>query len=192
MNGLRDRFGVISLFLLLATALLNGCEQRSEISLRGSAKDFITALDVEIVEEEHDIAGGLANDEPSSFITSEYVVSDTPEELREKLRAFHLAEDNWLAAGEDGWIGDVQLEVIEHKGRPTTPAEFEKGLGFGLLRKRDTGVDFLLICPWLKASPLTSYSSLYSDMVLLTEEGTLIILLHDRAQSRCYDVDREE
>ena len=51
-------------------------------------------------------------DEPTSFIRSDYIVSDTPEEVKEKLRALHLAEKGWLAPSEDGWIGGAGLFPI--------------------------------------------------------------------------------
>ena len=188
---MRKRLWENWIFLVLAAAMLTGCERRTESFLRGAAKEFVTELGVDIEGEEHMYSSALANSELSSVIVSEYVVSNSPEEIRGKLQALHLAEDNWIAGGPDGWIGDVQLEVIEWKGRPPTPAEHkEKAEEFGMFRDLEEKIDFFIICPWHKFPG--GYATIFSDEVILTTEGRLIITLYYRGQDRCHDTRQEE
>ena len=193
MSDSRDRSWVNLLVLLLASVLLAGCFQSTEQrenSLRGFAKDFVTELEIDIVEEQHSIQLSGQHDVPSSSITSTYVISDAPEDVREKLKALHNAQDFWLAPSQDGWIGDVRLKIIEGLGRPKSPSDNEEDFKYYFSRVRESGIDFFVICPWMLEAD-GSYTTIYSDKVILTGEGALIIDLHSRAQERCHDVNRE-
>ena len=194
MSGSIDRSWLNLLVLLLASVLLAGClltEEELESYFRDMARDFVTELEIDVVAEEHSALSAIRHDMPSSWVISRYVISDAPEEVREKLKAFHDAHDYWLAPSQDGWSRDVKLKFLEHLDGPMTPAEVEKDLeGFPGL-KDDSGIDFFIICPWYVVGAET-YSTLYSDTVILTEEGTLIIQLHRRAQERCHAEYREQ
>ena len=106
MFDIKRRGGLTFLVFLLLSVFLAGFNPGAERRLRGYAQEFVTAIDIDIAEEKHKVLiAPIHMDEPTSFIRSEYIVSDTPEEVKEKLRALHLAEKGWLAPSEDGWIG---------------------------------------------------------------------------------------
>ncbi len=194
MSGSTDRSWLNLLVLLLASVLLAGCFQTTEQrenSLRGFAKEFVTALEVDIVEERHGIRLSGQHDIASSWISSVYIISDAPEEVREKLKALHDARDFWLAPSQDGWVGDVRLNVIPGLGRPWSPAEKEEDFKYSFSMVRESGIDFFVICPWLIKAD-RSYTTIYSDTVILTGEGALLVRLHSRARERCHDVNREQ
>ena len=170
--------------------------------LRGQAEDFVSALDVDIVEEEHRFIFVPWNeDAPASYITSTYVVSETPEEVEEKLWALHRAEDGWLAPSKDGWIGEVPLTVIPVTGRVSNPEEDREDLRSLLLTERDSNIltlrtdhlpeiDFFLICPWLEGYQPDTYTTLYANVAVLTNEGKLVVRIHTRGWSLCHDQNR--
>ena len=203
MKILRNRFWRNSLFLLLLTGLLAGCIPHTRTILRSRAEDVVSVLDVDIVQEEHRFIFALWNeDAPASYITSTYVVSETPEEVKEKLWALHRAEDGWLAPSKDGWIGEVPLSVT-YTGRVRSPEEVREDLRSRLLSERVSNIltletdhlpeiDFFLICPWLKASSRQpdTYTTLYVNAVVYTNEGKLVIRIHTRGWSRCHDQNR--
>ncbi len=201
MKVLRTRFWPNSLFLLFVTGLLAGCIPQTRIILRGQAEDFVSALDVDIVEEEHELIFVPWNeDAPASYITSTYVVSETTEEVEEKLRALHRAEDGWLAPSKDGWIGEVPL-VIPVTGRVRNPEEIREYLRSLLLSENDSNIltlrtdhlpeiDFFLICPWLQAHQPDTYTTFYANVAVVTSEGKLVIRIYTQGWSRCHDENR--
>ncbi len=194
MSALTVRSWSSLLILLLASGLLAGClptDEELESYFKPLARDVVTKLEIDVVAEEHSVLSAIRHDMPSSWVISRYVISDAPEEVREKLKAFHDAHDYWLAPSQDGWSRDVKLEFLEHLDGPETPAHVEKYLERFPGLKDDSGIDFFIICPWYVVGAET-YSTLYSDSVILTEGGALIIHLHNRAQERCHDENREQ
>ena len=194
MSVLRDRSWVNLLILLLASVLLAGClqtEEEFQNYLRGMARDFVTALEVDVLEEEHSFLSAIRQDMPSSWITSKYVISDAPEDVRVKLKAFHNAQEFWLAPSKDGWSRDVKLQILNDSGGTMSPAKMEDSLETFHSLKDDSEIDFFVICPWYVVGAET-YATLYSDTVILTEKGTLVIQLHSAAQDRCHDENREQ
>ena len=179
------------LLLVLSSVLLAGCVQQKasmESQLRAIARNFVTELEIDVVEEEHFF--GIRNDNPSSSVASYYVISEAPEAVREKLKAFHDAHEFWLAPRNDGWSRDVKLQIID-RGRPLSPAEVEEDLEFAYRHterlKDDFAINFFVICPWYYVGDET-YAIVHSDTVFLTEEGTLVVRLNLRAQARCHEV----
>ncbi len=183
----KRRFGLTPLFLLLASGLLAGCPLGAETRLRGYAQEFITALGVDIVEEKHEVlVAPIHIDEPTSFMVSEYIVSDTPEEVKEKLKALHLAEKGWLAPSKNGWIGG---RVSSLSPRHATPERVKGELGY-LLLDGDPDFDFFLVCPWYRVynhyDDDGSYyiSFLYMNAVALTNSGKLVVRIRDTKNER--------
>ena len=179
MKVLRNWFWPNLLFLLFATGLLAGCYRllpgpnpKVETTLRGYAENFVSALDVDIVDEEHDVLLVSFFDDatPYSHITSTYVVSETSEEVKEKLRALLLSENGWLGPNKDGLIGGKPLPLP--------------------LRDRPE-IDVLLMCA-LKQTADGEFYHIYTfvNTVILTKEGKLVIRLHERRADnnvpRCY------
>ena len=198
MSVLRERSWLNLLILLLASGLLAGCLQQTEGAenrLKGIARDFVTKLEFDVVKEEHYVLFGIRHDMPSNWVSSDYVISDAPEDVRERLKAFHDSHDFWLAPSNDGWTKDIKMQIIDQLGRPLSPGEVKEDLEFYYRiadrLKDDSGIDFFVICPWAVVGAET-YAIVYSDVVILTEEGTLIIKLHSAAQDRCHDEYREQ
>ncbi len=192
MFDLKRRIGLTSLFLLLVAGLLVSCSAGAEKRLRGYAQDFITALDVDVVEEKHSVLIALYHiDAPNSRISSEYIVSDAPEEVKEKLMAFHLAEEGWLAPDKNGWIGTKVSSLSQ--GHPT-PEQMKEDLEECYLPERDSGVGFFLICPWYRVKDYLAddgsfYTSfLYMNYVVLTTSGKLVVRIRDTKKwySSCF------
>ena len=182
MFDMQRRIGLTLVFFLLVSGFLAGCSPGADKRLRGYAQDFVTALEIDIVEEKHKVLiAPIHMDEPTSFIASEYIVSDTPEEVMEKLRALHLAEEGWLAPNENGWIG---AQVSSLSPRHVTPEEMTEDLERFSLPEGDSEIDFFLICPWYmgpKSDEGKSYISLslYPNYVILSNSGKLKVLIRD-------------
>ena len=185
MFGMQRRIGLTSLFFLLVSGFLAGCSPGADKRLRGYAQDFVTALEIDIVEEKHKVLiAPIHMDEPTSLIHSEYIVSDTPEEVKEKLRALHLAEKGWLAPSEDGWIG---AQVSSLSPRHATPEYMKELYENYVLPEDDSEIDFFLICPWYGSeSPDDgkTYISvfLYPHYVILNKSGKLRVLIRDTTE----------
>ena len=203
MKVLKSRNWPNWIFLLLVTGLLSSC-YRTETILRDYAEDLVSALDVDIVEEKHKITIALLHaDVPASYITSTYVVSDSPEEIKEKLRALHLAEEGWLAPSKDGWIGKIPLDPDAQ-----SPVKFERDHKFLLLARFESGkltrrmedlprIEFFLICPWWGGprrpdGSVRYYKVDYANVVALTDEGKLVSRIYDgvRWPELCVSQDR--
>ena len=121
------------LSLLWVSALMAGCGTET---LRGYSEEFVTRLDLEIVEERHDVTIALIEvDAPSSYITSFYVVANSSEEVKDRLRGLQFFGSGWVAPSEDGrtWTGELPLES------GSFPWELEAELRYLLLTMRDSG-----------------------------------------------------
>ena len=194
MFDIKRRGGLTSLVFLLLSVFLAGCNPGAERRLRGYAQEFVTAIDIDIAEEKHKVLiAPIHMDEPTSFIRSEYIVSDTPEEVKEKLRALHLAEKGWLAPSEDGWIGALTgTQVSSLSPRHATPEQMKEWYESYVLPEDDSEIDFFLICPWYESkSPDDGKTyisvSLYPHYVILNKSGKLRVLIRDTTEwsSRC-------
>ena len=190
MFDIKRRGGLTFLVFLLLSVFLAGFNPGAERRLRGYAQEFVTAIDIDIAEEKHKVLiAPIHMDEPTSFIRSEYIVSDTPEEVKEKLRALHLAEKGWLAPSEDGWIG---AQVSSLSPRHATPEYMKEWYESYVLPEDDSEIDFFLICPWYESkSPDDGKTyisvSLYPHYVILNKSGKLRVLIRDTTEwsSRC-------
>ena len=47
-------------------------------------------------------------------------------------------------------------------------------------------IDYLLICPWMMTGG-DRYTILYGDVMMLAEDGTLVIVIHASDWGRCHD-----
>lgn len=179
------------LFLLfLVVSLLSGCRQRTETLLRGYAEDVVSALDLDILHEEHHVTFvPFDADEPSSRITSYYQVSQAPEEIIEKLSAIHHSDKAWSKYDRGQWIGEVPL-VTEFSTPEEQKDVFRYYLpskpgsnGIGVESRPD--MDYLLICPWFGVGENT-YSTVYAHAVMLSEDGVLVIVIYLSGWDRCH------
>ena len=193
MNDKRDRSGVKFLILMVAPVLLFGClgAEAMQIALSGFAEEFIAELELDILEEEH----SFEHQGTSNSIVSRYVTSEAPDEVRERLTAFHDGQEFWIMPIKEGWSKDGKVPMIlEGTGKDIPPARVEEELERDLdtLDIEDKSrIDFFIICPWYRLGEET-YATFNADSVVLTEDGTLIVRLHTRARRRCHDLIREE
>lgn len=191
MIVLRSRLRTILLFLLLATVAFTGCRQQTESILASHAESVVAMLDIDIVEQHHYFTvAGIDGDVPSSEIASTYRLSNASEEVKGRLRAVYPAGETWLEYSEGELIGEVPI------GGESAHAEYVKErIGRKLLSRSRPGltvdeehppeIDLLLICPWFWTVD-EAYTTQYSDVIILTREGILVIEIHASAWSRCH------
>ncbi len=195
MSTLRAWFRQRFLPFLLAAGLLAACGVHpihSEAEMRRHAEEFVSGLDLEILEEDHQalIIGWFDPGSPTSSMSSLYEFSNNPEEVKEKLRALYPAGDIWLEFRGSEWLGEAPLniglltpeEAKDHKLDMLAQPKFIPKLRQG--SERLQGTSLLLICPWLETKD--GFSLSYADAVALTEEGHLLVQLHASGIDRCH------
>lgn len=177
--------------LFLTAVLLTGCRQRTETILRGYAEEVVLALEFDILHEEHRFMfAPFDADAPTSKITSRYQVFDSPEEIIEKLRGLHQIDEAWLKYDGGQWIGTVPLapmlvtpeEEVRWVIRPMLSSE--RGPNSISDSENLPDIDYLLICPWIWEEG--GYTIVYADVIVLSEEGTLLIQIHASGWGRCH------
>ena len=179
MQLVKGRFYLISICLILMACVCGGCHQlTAEPRLRGYAEDFIALLDVDIVEEEHSVViAQVHQDVPASFILSEYDVSESSEQVREKLKALRLAKNGWVAPSEEGWIGEIRLDTVR------TPVDAYRRFEEQLFRGEDREIGFFVACPWWRSrldDGSGTYMTLsYTNLVFLTNDGNLFVWIYN-------------
>ena len=174
MIVLRSRFRINLLFFLLATVSLTACRQQAESTLTSFAERVVSALEIDIVEQHHYFTvAGLDADVPTSEIASTYLVSNVPEEVKDRLRALYPAGETWLEYSEGELIGEVPI------GREAAHADYVKETirrkllsksrpGLAVDEEHPPEIDLLLICPWFLESD-EDYTTQYSDVIILTK-----------------------
>ena len=195
MGALRTRFRKGFLISFLVAGLLAGCgihPKHSEAEMRRHAEKFVSGLEIEVLEEDHQtlIIGWFDPGSPTSIIHSMYELSNSPEEVREKLRALYPAGDVWLEYGDGEWMGEAPLDaglLTPEKARdsvmylllqPRFSAKLKQG------RDRLPGIVLLLICPWFESEG--GFAISYTDAVAVTEDGHLLTNLHASGIDRCH------
>ena len=183
------------LLLLMAAGLPTGCGVHpihSEAEMMRHAEEFVSGLDLEVLEEDHQalIIGRFDPGSPTSSMSSLYEFSNSTEEVRDKLRALYPAGDIWLEFRGGEWLGEAPLDI----GLLTPEEAKDYTLNMLLQPKfipklkqgseRLQGTSLLLICPWLETKD--GFSLIYADAVALTEEGQLWVQLHASGIDRCH------
>ena len=158
MGALRTQFRKGFLISFLVTGLLAGCGTHpihSEAEMRRHAEEFVSGLEVEILEEDHQtlIIGWFDPGSPTSYINSMYELSNSPEEVKEKLRALYPAGDVWMEYRYGRWLGEAPLDIgllTPEKSRDYTLSLLIQPKFRAKLRQggdRLPGIVLLLICP---------------------------------------------
>ena len=191
MIVLRSRFWTNLLFFLLATVSLTGCRQQTESTLTSYAERVVSALEFDIVEQHHYFTvAGLDGGVPSSEIASTYLVSNAPEEVKDRLRGLYPAGETWLEYSEGELIGEVPIgwaaahaDYVKETIRRKLLSKSRPGLTVD--EEHPPEIDLLLICPWYWTFD-EDYTTQYSDVIILTKEGILVIEIHKSAWTRCH------